>query len=86
MCGMALDWLKTPMRLLRSRYPVKHQRGLEGCPVRIVVRLHSNRDFYSEPEPSFPRLVGRPRRHGKKFDLKDPADLAGAYSRASLRR
>jgi hypothetical protein len=53
--------------------PVKLQRGLEGCPARILVRLHSNRVFYADPEPSFPRPVGRPRRHGKKFDLKDSA-------------
>jgi hypothetical protein len=53
--------------------PVKLQRNLEGCPAQIVVRLHSNRVFYAEPEPPSPRPVGRPRRHGKKFDLKDPA-------------
>jgi hypothetical protein len=53
--------------------PVKLQRGLAGCPARILLRLHSNRVFYADPEPSFPRPVGRPRRHGKKFDLKDPA-------------
>jgi DDE superfamily endonuclease len=53
--------------------PVKLQRSLEGCPAQILVRLHSNRVFYAEPEPSFPRPVGRPRRHGKKFDLKDCA-------------
>lgn len=53
--------------------PVKLQHGLEGCPARIVVRLHSNRVFYAEPEPPSPRPVGRPRRHGKKFDLKESA-------------
>jgi len=53
--------------------PVKLQRELEGCPARILVRLHSNRVFYAEPETSSPRPVGRPRRHGEKFDLKDPA-------------
>jgi hypothetical protein len=37
------------------------------------VRLHSNRVFYADPEPSSPRPVGRPRRHGKKFDLKESA-------------
>ena len=53
--------------------PVKLQRGLERCRTRVLVRLHSNRVFYADPEPSFPRPVGRPRRHGKKFDLKDSA-------------
>jgi hypothetical protein len=37
------------------------------------VRLHSNRVFYASPEEVEPKPVGRPRRHGKKFDLKDPA-------------
>ncbi len=53
--------------------PVKLQRELEGCPACILVRLHSNRVFYADPETSSPRPVGRPRRHGNKFDLKDPA-------------
>jgi hypothetical protein len=53
--------------------PVKLQRALEGRPARILVKLHSNRVFYAEPETSSPRPVGRPRRHGKRFDLKDPA-------------
>jgi hypothetical protein len=53
--------------------PVKLQRGLEGCSVRVLVRLHSNRVFYAAPEEVEPKPVGRPRRHGKKFDLKDPA-------------
>ena len=52
---------------------VKLQRTLEGCPARILVRLHSNRVFYAEPEFSFSRPMGRPRRHGEKFDLKDPS-------------
>ena len=51
--------------------PVKLQRALEGCPARILVRLHSNRVFYAAPEEVEPRPVGRPRRHGDKFDLKD---------------
>jgi DDE superfamily endonuclease len=53
--------------------PVKLQRGLEGSPARILVRLHSNRVFYAPPEEVEPRPVGRPRRHGDKFDLKDPS-------------
>jgi Transposase DDE domain len=53
--------------------PVRLQRALEGCSVQILVRLHSNRVFYAQPEPCFPQPVGRPRRHGNKFDLKDPS-------------
>jgi hypothetical protein len=58
--------------------PVKLQRALEGCPARILVRLHSNRVFfYAAPEEVEPKAVGRPRRHGKRFDLKDPASWPG---------
>jgi hypothetical protein len=52
--------------------PVKLQRGLEGHRAHVLVRLHSNRVFYADPEELEPRPVGRPRRHGKKFALPDP--------------
>ncbi len=52
--------------------PVKLQRGLEGHRAHVLVRLHSNRAFYADPEEAKPRPVGRPRRHGRKFALPDP--------------
>ena len=52
--------------------PVRLQRRLEGYPAQILVRLHSGRTFYAEPEPPPRRPVGRPFRHGKKFSCKDP--------------
>ena len=52
--------------------PVKLQRGLEGHRAHVLVRLHSNRAFYADPEEAEPRPVGRPRRHGNKFALPDP--------------
>ena len=52
---------------------MKLQRALEGCTARILVRLHTKRVFYASPEEVEPRPVGRPRRHGEKFDLKDPS-------------
>ena len=52
--------------------PVRLQRGLEGCRTQILVRLHSGRTFYAEPEPPSKRPVGRPFRHGRKFSCKDP--------------
>ena len=52
--------------------PVKLQRGLEGHRAHVLVRLHSNRAFYADPEEVEKRPVGRPRRHGKKFALPDP--------------
>jgi DDE superfamily endonuclease len=52
--------------------PLKLQRGLEGHRAHLLVRLHSNRAFYTDPEEVEPRPVGRPRRHGSKFALPDP--------------
>jgi hypothetical protein len=52
--------------------PVKLQRGLESSGAHVLVRLHSNRAFYADPEEVESRPVGRPRRHGSKFALPDP--------------
>jgi hypothetical protein len=52
--------------------PVALQQSLKGCRAQILVRLNSGRAFYSDPESPPKRLVGRPLRHGDKFDLKDP--------------
>jgi hypothetical protein len=51
--------------------PVRLQLRLEGSRAQILVRLHSGRTFYVEPEVPPKRPVGRPSRHGKKFDCKD---------------
>lgn len=52
--------------------PVRLQQSLEGYRAQILMRLHSGRVFYADPEPLSKRPVGRPYRHGEKFDLKDP--------------
>jgi len=52
--------------------PVKLQRGLDELPLQLLVRLHSNRVFYADPETPEKRPVGRPYRHGAKFDFHDP--------------
>jgi DDE superfamily endonuclease len=52
--------------------PVKLQLDLQECAAQILVRLNSGRTFYFDPRPlPNKRPVGRPFRHGKKFDLKD---------------
>jgi len=54
--------------------PVKVQRGLEGSPCQILVRLRAGRRFYGDPglcDP--PARVGRPRRHGPKMKCSDPS-------------
>jgi hypothetical protein len=52
--------------------PVRLQRGLEGRRAQLLVRLiRAGRRFYADPEGP-PARTGRPRRHGPKFDCKDP--------------
>jgi Transposase DDE domain len=41
--------------------------------VAVLVRLRSDRCFYADPPPRPPGATGRPRRHGAKFALADPA-------------
>ena len=50
--------------------PVQLQQGLEGCRAQILVRLRAGRCFYADPPP--PKRTGRPPRHGRKLDCKDP--------------
>jgi Transposase DDE domain len=46
---------------------------LAGARVGVLVRLRSDRCFYADPPPRPPGASGRPRRHGAKFALADPA-------------
>ena len=41
--------------------------------VAVLVRLRSDRCFYADPPPRAPGSTGRPRRHGARFNLADPA-------------
>jgi hypothetical protein len=52
--------------------PVQLQQGLEGRRCQILVRLRAGRCFYADPSGP-PAPTGRRRRHGEKFDCKDPA-------------
>ena len=62
-----------PLFIFDAGYdPVKLQKQLEDREVQLLVRLHSNRVFYADPETVEKRPVGRPHRHGAKFDLHDP--------------
>jgi hypothetical protein len=68
-----LPWQSaTPLFVFDAGYdPVRLQRNLEGCRAQILVRLASGRTFYADPLCPAKRPVGRPHRHGEKFDLKD---------------
>ena len=52
--------------------PVRLQLQLESLPAQILVRLHSDRVFYADPDTPEKRPVGRPCVHGERFDLKEP--------------
>ena len=64
-----------PLLVFDAGYgPVELQRGLEGSPCQILVRLRAGRRFYGDPglcDP--PAHVGRPRRHGPKMKCNDPS-------------
>src|SRR5215218_6231599 len=64
---------EAPLFVFDAGYdPVRLQLKREGCHAQMLVRLNSGRAFYFDPEPPPKRPVGRPLRHGEKFDLKDP--------------
>jgi hypothetical protein len=50
--------------------PVQLQQGLEEDYAQMLVRLRAGRCFYADPPP--PARTGRPPRHGRKLDTKDP--------------
>jgi len=65
---------EAPLFVFDAGYdPVRLQLGTEGNRAQILVRLHSGRTFYAEPEIPPKRPVGRPCRHGAKFDCKRPS-------------
>jgi hypothetical protein len=45
---------------------------LADAPVAVLVRLRADRCFYADPPPRAPGSMGRPRRHGAKFNCADP--------------
>jgi hypothetical protein len=45
---------------------------LADAPAAVLVRLRSDRCFYTDPPPRRPGATGRPRRHGAKFNCADP--------------
>jgi len=53
--------------------PVALTQGLAGSRAAILVRLRSDRCFFADPPSPVPGSKnGRPRRHGARFDCKDP--------------
>ena len=68
---LSVDEQCVPLFVFDAGYdPVALALGLEDIHAAILVRLRSNRCFYADPTGYIGN--GRPRRHGAKFDCKDP--------------
>jgi hypothetical protein len=69
---------EAPLFVFDAGYdPVRLQLKPEGYHAQMLVRLNSGRAFYFDSETPPKRPVGRPLRHGEKFDLKDPQTWPG---------
>jgi DDE superfamily endonuclease len=53
--------------------PIALTHALSDTRAGIVVRIRSDRVFYTDPAPRKPGSRGRPRRHGKRFGCAEPA-------------
>ena len=64
-----------PMFVFDAGYdPVAIGSGLADVRAQVLVRVRSDRVFYADPAPRAPGAKGRPRRHGRRFKLSEPAD------------
>ena len=52
--------------------PVQLALDLDHVPVATLVRLRKDRCFYADPDPAILGRMGRPPRHGHKFDCTSP--------------
>jgi hypothetical protein len=74
-CADLLECKSTlPLFVFDAGYdPVALGAGLADLHAQILVRIRSDRVFYTDPAPRVPGAKGRPRRHGRRFKLKDSA-------------
>ncbi len=71
--GRSAAECRAPLFVFDAGYdPVKVQQGLGCAHAQILVRLRAGRCFYADPSGP-PAPTGRHRRHGDKFDCKDPS-------------
>jgi len=64
---------EVPMFVFDAGYdPIALTHGLADTRAQVLVRIRSDRVFHPDPEPGTGG-VGRPRRHGERFALSDPA-------------
>jgi hypothetical protein len=64
---------QVPMFVFDAGYdPIAISEGLSDERAQVLVRLRSDRVFYTDPPARPAGTKGRPRRHGKRFKLSDP--------------
>ena len=63
-----------PMFVFDAGYdPIALTHDLGDVAATIVVRIRDDRVFYTDPAPTEPGTIGRPRRHGHRFSCANPA-------------
>jgi hypothetical protein len=63
-----------PMFVFDAGYdPIALGAGLADAQAQVLVRISSGRVFHPDPAPRPAGAVGRPRRHGERFALSEPA-------------
>jgi hypothetical protein len=70
--GLLPDDEQVPMFVFDAGYdPIAISAGLADERAQVVVRLRSDRVFYTDPPTQRAATKGRPRRHGKRFKLSE---------------
>jgi hypothetical protein len=63
----------SPMFVFDAGYdPIAIGAALADTRAQVLVRIRSDRVFYTDPDSPTPGTLGRPRRHGARFALSDP--------------
>lgn len=72
--GLLPDDSEVPLFVFDAGYdPAGLTHGLGDTRCEVLVRIAETRVFHPDPPPRDTIAVGRPRRHGERFKLSDPA-------------
>ena len=70
--GRLPDAGAVPLFVFDAGYdPIALGAGLADARAAVLVRIRSDRRFYADPVPAPAGTVGRPRRHGERFECAD---------------
>ncbi len=76
---------QVPMFVFDAGYdPIAISEGLSDERAQVLVRLRSDRVFYTDPPARPAGTKGRPRRHGKRFKLSDPKTAPKPHAQIRL--